>query len=258
MSLESNTTTNRYGSLAAEVYDLDKPVDSLFDGAFHRARLAEIAGPILEPACGSGRALIPLLEAGHEVVGFDASEEMLANCRDRCAERGLSPDLSQQRFEDFRFDRDFAAVFVPAGSFGLIADYASAVAVLSRFHQVLRPGGLLIVDIQPISALARSSDSRRSWVARNGDLLVCKMRATGVDWMAQIERHHTIYERWRGGALVESSLEPMALRYWGLEEMTMTLRDTGYDNIVAVGNFDRRRAPRSGDRQLTFEATRAA
>ena len=67
--------------------------------------------------------------------------------------------------------------------------------------------------------------------------------------MAQIERHHTIYERWRGGALVESSLEPMALRYWGLEEMTMTLRDTGYDNIVAVGNFDRRRAPRSGDRR---------
>lgn len=257
MNPDSNTSTNRYGSLAAEIYDIDKPVDSLFDGRFHRARLAEIRGPILEPACGSGRALIPLLEAGHEVVGLDASAEMLDNCRARCAERGLDPDLSQQRFEDLRYERRFAAVFVPAGSFGLIDDYGAAVDVLRRFHGALSPGGLLVLDLQPISALADPGSGRRSWTAAHGDLLVCEIKPMSVDWIAQTARHHTIYERWRSGALIESSLEPMALRYWGLEEMTLTLRDAGFENITAIGNFDRRRPPRSSDRQLTFEATRA-
>ena len=249
--------TNRYGSLAAEMYDVDKPVDSLFDDAFHRPRLAEIVGPILEPACGSGRALIPLMEAGHEVVGFDASAEMLENCRVRCAARGLSPDLSQQSFEDFHYDRTFAAVFVPAGSFGLIADYATAAGVLRRFHDALSPGGLLIMDVQPISALAQSSASRRSWTADNGDLLICETKPMAVDWVAQIETHHTLYERWRNGALIESALEPMALRYWGLEEMRMTLEASGFEDVVVIGNHNRRRPPRSSDGRLTFEATRA-
>lgn len=141
MASLNNTPTNRYGAIAAEMYDLDKPVGSMLDTPFHRDRLAGLKGPILEPACGSGRALIPLLEAGHEVTGFDASAEMLDNCKTRCAERGFSPDLSQQRFEDFHYERPFAAVFVPAGSFGLIDEFAAAMAVLRRFRDHLTPGG---------------------------------------------------------------------------------------------------------------------
>ena len=252
----SNTRTNRYGAIAAEMYDLDKPVGSLHDTAFHRERLAGVPGPILEPACGSGRALIPLLEAGHEVVGFDASAEMLENCKARCAERGLSPDLSQQRFEDFHYDRRFGVVFVPAGSFGLIDDFAAALAALRRFRDHLVPGGLVILDVQPVSTLAASGASRRSWTADNGDLMICETRRMKLDWIAQREEHHTIYERWRDNRMVESWLEPMALRYWGVEELTMALREAGFGQVAAIGNYDRRRAPRSGDRALTFEAVR--
>ena len=73
MPPHTNTPVNRYGALAAEIYDLDKGVGSLHDPAFYLERLASIDGPMLEPACGSGRAFIPILEAGHDVAGFDAS-----------------------------------------------------------------------------------------------------------------------------------------------------------------------------------------
>ncbi|WP_244649064.1 hypothetical protein [Neoaquamicrobium sediminum] len=69
---------NRYGKLASWVYDLDKPVGRSFgDVEYYLQRLAGCDGPVLEPAVGNGRILVPLLEAGLAVEGFDASEEML-------------------------------------------------------------------------------------------------------------------------------------------------------------------------------------
>ena len=256
MPSQTNTPANRYGALAAEIYDLDKGVGSLHDPAFYLERLASIDGPMLEPACGSGRAFIPILEAGHDVAGFDASAEMLENCRARCAARGLSPELSRQTFESFHYDRKFAAIFMPAGSFGLIDNFAMAAAVLARFADYLAPGGLLMLDVQPISALAPGGQSRRSWTAENGDLMVCETRRMTIDWLAQRETHHTIYQRWRGGKLVDADLEPMALRYWGLEEMRMALGAAGFGEIALFGNYNRSRAPRSTDVTLTFEAIR--
>lgn len=246
---------NRYGSLAAEIYDLDKPIGALADTAFHLQRLAAIDGAILEPACGSGRTLIPLLEAGRDAVGFDPSAEMLAQCAARCAERGLSPDLSRQRFEDFHYDRSFSAILVPVGSFNLIDDFARALAVLRAFHAHLPPGGLLIVDIQPLSFLATTGDDRRRWTAANGDLLTLEGRRTRTDWLAQRADYDIRYERWREGALVESQLEPMAQRYWGLEEFALTLGQARFRNVSVTGGYERR-APRAGDRVLTFEAAR--
>jgi hypothetical protein len=65
------------------------------------------------------------------------------------------------------------------------------------------------------------------------------------------------YERWRDNRLVETHMEPMAQRYWGLEEFRLFLEAGGFRDVNVVGNYDRSRGPRSGDRTLTFEATAA-
>ena len=76
--MTNNATTNRYGALAAEIYDLDKPVGFLPDTAFYLERFAGFSGRVLEPACGSGRTLLPLLAAGLDATGFDPSPERTA------------------------------------------------------------------------------------------------------------------------------------------------------------------------------------
>jgi SAM-dependent methyltransferase len=82
-----------YGRLATEVYELDKPVGRTFPGLEYYARqLAGITGRILEPACGTGRVLIPLLEAGLAVEGLDSSPDMLAVCRQPGRDRGRAGD----------------------------------------------------------------------------------------------------------------------------------------------------------------------
>jgi len=114
---------NRYAGLAARVYDLDKPIGRSFgDVEFYTRRLEICDGPVLEPAVGSGRVLVPLLEAGFDVTGFDASAAMLDLCRAACEARGLRAELSVARFDDFFYATPFGAVVLPAGSFQLIAN----------------------------------------------------------------------------------------------------------------------------------------
>lgn len=64
------------------------------------------------------------------------------------------------------------------------------------------------------------------------------------------------YERWRDHRLVETQMEPMAERYWGLEEFALALKSVGFVDVAVAGGYDRRRAPAPHDRVLTFEAVR--
>jgi SAM-dependent methyltransferase len=251
-----DTATNRYGSIAAEIYDLDKPYFALPDTRFHLQRFEGFGRPILEPACGSGRTLVPFLQAGLDVTGFDPSPEMLERCRERCDEAGFAPDLSRQRYEDFAYERRFGAILIPVGSFTLIGDFAVAMDVLRRFHAHLEPGGVLVIDLQGLNFLASQTDDRRRWTAPSGDLLTLEGVRASTDWLRQRAEVTYRYERWRDHALVESEIDLMAQRYWGLDEFRLALEAAGFAEVTVCGGYDRRRGPRPADRVWTFEAVR--
>jgi SAM-dependent methyltransferase len=250
----SNSTTNRYGSLAAEIYDLDKPPGKLRDTAFYLERLAGVAGEILEPACGSGRVLVDLLEAGHRAAGFDLSPDMLRRCCELCASRGFAPDLSLQAYETFAYARQFEAIIVPVGSFTLLADAAAALGTLRRFREHLVPGGLLLVDLMPLASLASRLDDRRKWIAENGDLLTIEGIVTKTDWSAQMLERTYRYERWRNNSLVESQIDPMAQRFWGRLEFQLALEAEGFSVDAVYADYRAGAEPGPETRWLTFEA----
>ncbi|CAM5460619.1 hypothetical protein LSPH24S_00449 [Lysinibacillus sphaericus] len=83
-----------YHSISAEVYNLDKPIGTSFgDVEYYSDRLQHVKGKILEPAVGTGRILIPLLEQGFAIEGFDLSEEMLDYCRGNLLKRHRKKQL---------------------------------------------------------------------------------------------------------------------------------------------------------------------
>src|SRR5207253_8772778 len=53
--------------------------------ACYRAVIERDGQPALDLACGTGRLLLPLLQAGLDVDGCDLSPDMLALCRQRAA-----------------------------------------------------------------------------------------------------------------------------------------------------------------------------
>ena len=67
----------------AEIYDV---VYADRDDHAFWAAVAPGGGAILELACGTGRVLLPLARAGHEIVGLDLSAQMLERCRAHLAD----------------------------------------------------------------------------------------------------------------------------------------------------------------------------
>ncbi|MBZ7920864.1 class I SAM-dependent methyltransferase [Ensifer adhaerens] len=249
---------NTYGRLASHVYNLDKYIGKSFgDVEYYRARLEGCAGPILEPAVGNGRALIPLLEAGFDVCGFDASEDMLDYCRAQCAERGFAPALSRQTFESFTYQQRFDAIVVPAGSLQLIGHHAVASAVLRRFHDHLAPAGRLIFDLYPNDMVADLQPNIRSWQTETGDLLTLNSQRVKTDIIGQTTVSHLRYDLWQVGRLVSSELEFFTMRWWGVQEMVLTLQAAGFVDIVVTGDYAFGRAPQHGDHVVTFECQRS-
>ena len=60
------------------------------DVRFYGTLADERGGPILDLGCGTGRLLLPLLRAGHVVVGLDRAPAMLARAAARLARLALS------------------------------------------------------------------------------------------------------------------------------------------------------------------------
>src|SRR5687768_4171347 len=100
-----------YGSLCAELYDLTKPVGGDYpDVPYYLRRLAPIGGRVLEAAVGTGRLLIPLLRAGLQVDGIDASTEMLTWCRRNCAAAGVQAALYHGALETMALPQRYHAI----------------------------------------------------------------------------------------------------------------------------------------------------
>src|SRR5438309_6210811 len=118
-----------YLSLCTEFFDLDKPKASTAEYAFFHYYVAKSAGPILEPMCGTGRYLIPFLEEGFNVEGFDASPFMLKRLQTKCAQKNLTPHVWEQFLEGVPATllrqgfvgqaKQYNLIFIPDSSFCL-------------------------------------------------------------------------------------------------------------------------------------------
>jgi SAM-dependent methyltransferase len=101
--------------------------------------LRDTGGPTLEIGIGTGRVALPLVAAGHRLVGVDLSFAMLARLRQKSP---TEPPLVQADATLLPFrDGIFGAALV-AHVLHLVSDWR---VVVSELRRVVRPGGVLLV-----------------------------------------------------------------------------------------------------------------
>ena len=221
-----------YKKLCTEFYDLDKP-EAPEDALTFYLRLADRTnGPILEPMCGSGRFLIPLLERGFDIEGVDASSHMLRACRASCEKKALTPVLHEQSVEQMDLSRKYGLVFIPAGSFCLIIEPKQAEDCLKRIYDFMLPHARFVLEVEtPRAQPAHVGQWGGRWVERPDGSKILLSWLGLYDEKEQICRAINRYELFKAGALLKTELEEFTLRFHEAAEFRSLLETAGFENI---------------------------
>ncbi len=217
-----------YGELCAWFYDLDKPTAPELSFAWFAGALP--SGLILEPMCGSGRFLVPLLQRGFNVEGCDPSPAMLARCREKLAAAGLETRIWQATLAELE-PADYDAAFIPAGSFCLLHDPAEAREGLKRLHGALKPGGVLLLEFEPPYG-AGDWPGQTTRVVSQGGTQIRLVSRQHYDPATQIDSYENRYELRQSGRLLRTEDEVLRLRCYTPEQMEAELRAAGFSEIV--------------------------
>lgn len=241
-------------TLIAEVYDFDKPIDRHYDDvAYYVCLLTGVSGRVLELASGTGRFLIPLLEAGVAAEGLDHSLEMLDVCRRHCEDRGLKTALHSGDMAAFDLPRAYEMVIMPSGAIKELIGRDAALQALACCRKVLVPGGRLVVDVVP-PRLVTEHGPMRYW-QRGSDLWTQQVVHLDYDSAANRTIKLQRYEKWHDSVLVRAEMHRFCLQHWTLQEFHGLLAEAGFTDVSVMADYQDGVPPGPDDDDWTFHAT---
>ena len=251
-----------YRGLMALAWDLLRGDTSGWeDRPLYRRVVLDEGEPALDVGCGTGRLLLDYLAEGLNVEGVDISPEMLAICREKAQERGLSPTVYRQTMESLDLPRRYRTIFVPSSSFQLLVDQADAGAAMLRFYEHLYPGGKLVMPFMKLWA-APAVGGWTNWRLRErvrpGDgALIRRWSRVRHDDETQLEDTEDRYEVVVGGETVETEHHERspATRSYTLQRAIDLYQATGFMDVFAVRGFTDLPAS-SEDKVFTLSGTR--
>jgi SAM-dependent methyltransferase len=243
------TDPNAYyaGGLGVATYDLFTGGGLLAgDVDFYLDCARRFGGPILELGTGTGRILIPLAEAGHEVVGLDLSPAMLGIA---AAKLGARPELAgrvrliEGDMTAFDLAQRFQLIIIPARSFQHVTTPAGQRAALACVRRHLVPGGHLILDLfDPNFELLLAKDAalppREARDPGSGHLVRRTLQARHTDpWQQTVEETLRFEAFDTSGNLVAQEETSWSLRWSLRQEIAYLLELCGFEPVDQFSDF---------------------
>lgn len=215
-----------------------------FDRSFYVALAREARGPALEVTCGTGRIMIPCLEAGVDIEGVDLYLPMLEQLRAKAAARGLATRVHHADMRSFALPRPFALVIIPFNGFVHCLTTADQLACLKACREHLAPGGRLVFNTIPphtVSAPAIEGVPVLEHETRDPDtgrgIRIFDTRT--LDRVAQIQHSVMAIEEFdEVGRVLTSRASVTDMRWTWKPEMDLLLRACGFARWTIEGGFD--------------------
>ena len=218
-----------YGALCTEVYESDKSVAYDKELAFYLS-FADKTMKVLEPMCGNGRMLLPFMQAGINIDGFDMSDEMLRMCKEKGRKLSLEPNVEINKIEDFHTDKKYDLVMIPIGSFSLLPNNLVDRS-LQNMKSVLQSDGRLLITIVTTPS---EVEEIPEWVKTNeiemgqGRILEYrKVHFQNKELFIQLK-----YESLRNGQVVKTELMDFPIQVYELGEFEQVLKKNGFKEVV--------------------------
>ena len=233
----------------AELYDHVPGYAGRPDQDFYIEYARAAGGTILELGCGTGRLLIPIAAAGHEIVGLDLSTYMLAQCREKLEEQ---PAAVQQRarlvqgdMTRFSLGETFHLITIPFRAFQHLISVEEQIACLRCANRHLVTGGKLILDIfQPnlrYMVDPTNAEEKEDFTIPlpGGRTLRRTHRLASTHRAAQVNDVEMIHYLTYPDGRVERLVQAFPMRYLFRYEAEHLLARCGFGIADLFGSFDR-------------------
>lgn len=228
-----------------ELYDiLCQGLDYGID--FYVGLAREAQGPVLDVACGTGRVLLPVLQARADADGLDLFPPMLDVARRKADALGLAPMLHLGDMADFQMPRRYALVMIAFNAFCHMLTTEDQLRCLGCIRRHLLPGGLLAFDgCFPGPGWIGAPQDRRELEGevkdpRTGQMLRC-YDARHFDRVAQVQRSRNEIESVAADGTTRVIHRSEFLVRWTYKaEMELLLRAAGFERYEVSGGFDLR------------------
>jgi SAM-dependent methyltransferase len=240
-----------------DAYDLVAK-DTPYGLDFYVALARQANGPVLDVACGTGRILLPCLQAGVDIEGLDLFEPMLRTLRAKAAASGLSPRVHQADMSDFSLPLRFALVMIPFNAFIHNMTQEAQISCLQHCRGHLRAGGQLVFDtfFPSLEVIGTPPNTR----VLEGELphpqtgLPMRMYDTRTfDRVEQVQYSLNEIELLAADGSVQTVLRSQIRgRYIYKQEMELLLRVAGFARWEIHGDFDGRPLTRENDAMVVM------
>ena len=221
-------------SVLAHVYDsLNSHVDygQLCDGieACFEKYLSKKPELVLDLACGTGKLTAELARRGYDMIGVDASVDMLMDARNNT--EGLDVLLLEQDMCHFELYGTVGAVVCTYDSLNYLTGDGELEQCFSLVHNYLDPGGLFVFDMN-------MPEKFRDYYAQKDFILESEDETVFCGWQSDYDEKSalcrfilTIFERNPDGSY-RKSCEEQTERAYSSEMIRETLKKTGFELLM--------------------------
>jgi SAM-dependent methyltransferase len=229
-----------------------------YDRDFYVKLARESPGPALEVACGTGRILLPCMQAGVDIDGIDLYPAMLDRLRRKAEALGLRPKLYKADMRDFTLPRRYALIFIAFNGFVHCLTTADQLKTLKVCREHLLARGILVFNtfypgLQFLNGPQGTPVLEGEAVNPATGRTVRIFDTRTLHRVEQIQHSEIeIQEVESDGTVVASRTSETDMRWTFKPEMQLLLRLAGFANWGIYGDFDRRPLTRENDHMIVF------
>jgi SAM-dependent methyltransferase len=197
---------------------------------------------VLDVGCGTGKSFMPLVRRGFDVTACDLSPAMVARARRRARGCGVAVSVADMRRLPLLCERaDLVTCLDDAVNY--LIDDAELEAALIGMRANLRPGGLLVFDVNTLATYRQVFCEGAAWASsRDSYASVGEPRPVEAGGLFA-----TTLQAWRGDGLLAESRHVQ--RHHGARQLRRALRRAGLEPLELYGSAEDGAPERPPDEQ---------
>ncbi|MBX9837070.1 class I SAM-dependent methyltransferase [Silvanigrella sp.] len=242
-----------YQKLCTEFYDLSKPTLSNEEFEFYYKYIKNCKGKILEPMCGTGSFLIPMLESGFQIDGFDYSSFMLEALNEKMIDKKLSAHVWQGSLQELDHNDEYKLVFIPRGSFGLISAINDIEKSLRNIYNCLQKNGLFIFEIETVNAIPKDFNIWEDRIVYRLDghkILLKSLVLPPENNICSFIGKYTLIKQ---NEILKTEEEVLRIRFYNVEDIITMLKNAGFLNCKLIKAYEYGIFPNKNDEIVVIE-----